>query len=110
VSGADPGDRSAAPAPDASGIDVSSGVSSTSGFGFVTLRWGAESGQLTTAEARAHALSLLEAADAAEFDAAVLRWMTHDLDTPIEQAAAALGALRRSRADLADLERDGETT
>ena len=41
--------------------------------GFVTIRWGAEVGQLSPDIARRHALSMLETAEAAESDAAVLR-------------------------------------
>ena len=57
-------------------IEALSGVSAFTGEGFVTLRWGAESGQLTPDEARQHALHILSCAEAAENDAltqAVLR-------------------------------------
>jgi hypothetical protein len=94
--------RSAHAEPDASGIDVESGVGSASGFGFVSLRWGAESGQLTTREARAHALSILEAADAAEHDAVVWRWLTGRMGMDPAAAGAVLVDLRRSRAELRD--------
>jgi len=90
--------------PDASGIDVESGVSAASGYGFVTLRWGSMGGQLTTREARAHALSILGAADAADDDAVVMRWLTTTMGLAVEAAAAVLGDLRRARAALEDEE------
>jgi len=55
-----------------SGLEARSGVSQ-SGEGFVTLRWGAQAGQLTAAECRDLAMDLLEGANAAQFDAAVVR-------------------------------------
>lgn len=41
--------------------------------GFVTVSWGAEVGQLSPDEARKHGLTMLECAEAAESDAALLR-------------------------------------
>ena len=61
---------------DPSDIRINSGVSAFTGDGFVTLKWGESAGQLTPAEARAHALAILEAAEAAESDAAVWQVMT----------------------------------
>jgi hypothetical protein len=64
---------------DPSGIDVYSGVSAKTGFGFVTLRWGDQHGQLTPDDARRHALSILAAAEAAEHDSAVFAVISRTL-------------------------------
>ena len=61
--------------PDASDIEITSGVSNQSGGGFVHLSWGDRSGQLTPAEAREHGLSVIAAADAAEHDSIVVAVM-----------------------------------
>jgi hypothetical protein len=58
------------------------------------------SGQLTTREARAHAQSIIEAADAAEHDAVVLRWLMDALGQDLTRAAGAIAALRRYRAEV----------
>jgi len=86
--------------PDASAIEIESGVSASSGYGFVTLKWGPMGGQLTTREARAHALNVLGAADAADHDAVVMRWLTAQMDMPVAAAAHALADLRRARAAI----------
>lgn len=80
-------------------IEILSGVSLFTGEGFVTLRWGAESGQLTPAEARTHALHLLEVAEAAECDAIVLAELTDPAGLALEQQTAAtfLVSLRKRR-------------
>jgi hypothetical protein len=54
-------------------LESVSGVSLFTGEPFVTLRWGQNSGQLTPAEARELAMSILAAAEAAESDAAVVK-------------------------------------
>lgn len=54
-------------------IDSTSGVSLFDGSPFVVIRWAQEAGQLTPERARELALSILEAADAAEFDAGLIR-------------------------------------
>lgn len=51
---------------------VTSGVNSRL-IGFVTVSWGENAGQLTPDEARAHALGIIAAADATDFDAALVR-------------------------------------
>ena len=56
----------------AESLEMESGVNKKL-EGFVTVRWGAEVGQLSPAEARQHGLAMLECAEAAESDAAVLR-------------------------------------
>lgn len=57
-------------------IEILSGVSAFSGEPFVQVRWGRESGQLTPAEARMHALHVLEAAEASESDALLVAMLT----------------------------------
>lgn len=54
-------------------ITVTSGVSDMTGNGFVIYRWGELAAQMTPAEAKLHAIGLIEAADAALFDAALIR-------------------------------------
>ena len=88
---------SSEPPPDASSIDIESGVGMMSRLGYVQLRWGQQSGQLTTREARLHALSILDAAAAADHDAAVLRWLVDTMGLPIERASAVLVDLRKAR-------------
>jgi hypothetical protein len=56
-------------------IDVQSYVSNEDKHGYVSLTWGREKGKLTPAEARAHALRILEAADAAESDEFIVDWL-----------------------------------
>jgi hypothetical protein len=83
-----------------------SGVSSRTGEPFVHIRWGDESGQLTTDEARGHAMHMLECAHAAEFDAAFVKAMT----TPepagpgfdVETAVGMLALVRNARTGDAD--------
>ncbi len=58
----------------AESLEMESGVNKRL-EGFVTVRWGAEVGQLSPVEARQYGLSMLECAEAAESDAAVLRGM-----------------------------------
>lgn len=83
---------------DNSTIDITPGVSAFSGHGYVTLAWGSEGGQLTIKEARAHALGLLRAAEAAEFDAAMWAFAKSHLKADDAGAAAILVALREFRA------------
>lgn len=74
-------------------IYVSSGVAFRTRRAFVDLRWGGLRGQLSAEEARAHAMALLTAAEAAEHDAGMMR----ALDLPEEQAAKVLYLLRQAR-------------
>jgi hypothetical protein len=78
-------------------IEIASGVSAFTGEGFVTLRWAAESAQFTPDEARQHALSILECAEAAESDAAVFAWARSELDVDGPSAARFIGTLRNHR-------------
>jgi hypothetical protein len=63
----------------------------------VTLRWGGESGQMTPHEARTHAHVILAAADAAESDAVICRFMREKLDATEEAMAAILVFFREFR-------------
>jgi hypothetical protein len=45
----------------------------------VQLKWGDKSCQMGLNEAREHALGILEAAEAAESDAFVFKWLTRDI-------------------------------
>jgi hypothetical protein len=88
---------SSEPPPDASAIDIESGVGAMSRLGYVHLRWGERSGQLTTREARRHAYAILDAAAAADHDAAVLRWLTETMGLDIAPASQVLVDLRVAR-------------
>jgi len=81
---------------DNSNIRVDSGVSLFTGDGYVSLKWGEQAGQLTIAEARAHALSILGAAEAADTDSALWRYLKEG-GASDEQAGGMLGAIRRNR-------------
>lgn len=71
-----------------------SGISSRTGEPFVHIRWGDQSGQLTIADARDHALHMFEVTNAAEFDAAFVKAMTApEPDGPGFDLDAAMGML-----------------
>jgi hypothetical protein len=79
----------------ADSLEMESGVNKEL-RGFVTVRWGAEVGQLSPAEAREHGLAMLEAAEAAEADAAILRGM-RELDADEQMGFALLRLIREHR-------------
>lgn len=56
-------------------IRVESYVSNMDESPYVRLVWGTMEGKLTPSEARMHALRILEAAEAAESDSLVFRWL-----------------------------------
>jgi len=56
-------------------IEVGSGVSLFTGKPFCTVRWGAETGQLTPEEMRQHGLACIATAEAAERDAALMGFL-----------------------------------
>lgn len=87
--------------PDANRIEVQSIVSAADGKPYVQLKWGDQVGQLTPDEARQHALALLDAANAAETDAGLLRFIRQQGGTE-RQAAALLAHFRTYRGDDAD--------
>lgn len=82
-------------------IDVQSIVSAANGQPLVQIKWGSQAGQLTPAEARQHALGLLDAANAAETDAALLR-LTRQAGGDDEEAAVLLALVRAQRGDDPD--------
>src|SRR4051812_2088095 len=75
---------------------MESGVN-TEGRAFIHLHWGDESGQLTPATAREHALAMLETVAAAEFDAALWAVAVGPMGMEPEQAAGLLGMMREAR-------------
>jgi hypothetical protein len=78
-------------------IDVTSIVSSRTKEGIVQFKWNAEDGQLTPDEARAHALGIIEAAEAAETDAFLVEFLTTKLKTTFETAIVILRDFRAFR-------------
>jgi hypothetical protein len=78
-------------------IEVYSGVSAFTGKGFVTLRWGGESGQLDPDAARAHALHVLSCAEAAENDALTQEVLRDVIGLDSTTAAGFLVAIRERR-------------
>ena len=73
------------------------------GAPFVVIRWGRESGQLTPAEARAFAMQVMAAAEAAIHDAAFLAWLQDEpLTLDVRRAAGVLADQRQYRARLGD--------
>jgi len=85
-----------------SNIYMTSGVNEK-GEGFVTVAAHGDkgtilTGQLSPAEVRAHALAMLESAEGADQDAAVLR-VVRKLDLPEQLAGAVITELRESRED-----------
>jgi hypothetical protein len=82
-------------------IDVESYVSNQDRHGYVSLTWGRERGKLTPSEARAHALRILEAADAAESDEFIVVWLlggNHAGKKLVENLQQAVMVLRDFRA------------
>lgn len=70
---------------------------------FVAMMWGGERCQFTPAEARAFALVVLEAAEAALHDAAFVAWLQGPpLGLTLRQAAEVLAEQRQYRADLGE--------
>lgn len=81
----------------AESLTIESGVNKDL-TGFVTVRWGAELGQLAPGEARVHGLRMLEAAEAAEADAALLVGM-RKLEFDEQTGFALLRLIRENRAE-----------
>jgi hypothetical protein len=80
-------------------LEVLGIVSVRTGKPVVTLGWGESAGQLSPEQARAHALLVLEAAQNAVTDAAILAWARTELDLDLETAGRLLDGLRTFRAD-----------
>lgn len=78
-------------------IWVESGVSAKTREGFVHYHWGELSCQFSPGEARRHALNLLAAAEAAESDAAFVRFMQENLGQSVESTVVVLRDWRAFR-------------
>lgn len=80
-------------------------ASTPAGKPFCSIRWGAQSGQLTPGEVRATALAWLAAAEAAEQDAMVLLELTDPagLSLPVDLAGAVVGGIRSRRVQAQQL-------
>ena len=78
-------------------INVESGVSIYTGEPFIKISWGDMHGQLTPEAARAHALYILECADAAISDAFLWHFLRERAGIPEEKAAQALMLFREYR-------------
>lgn len=63
----------------------------------VVLNWGEEIGELTPAEARAHALVVIETAEGAEGDAFLMHFLHTRVGLPVEHAAQVLKDFREWR-------------
>ena len=68
-------------------IKITSLVDCQTGKALVRIDWGPQSGQLTAAEARAHALRVLEAAEAAETDLFLVTKLLRDFRKRREETA-----------------------
>ena len=84
-------------------ISISSGYGGTSRRPYVQLVWGAQVAQLSPDDARAHALRLLEVAEAAEQDAFLVEF-AEKIGIPLPKAAGLLKEFRewRSRRGSSD--------
>jgi len=78
-------------------LQMESGVSARSGEPFMHLRWGDQAGQFTPAKAREHALAILDAAAASEFDAALVKVLIDRFSMTQELAVHFLGEIREAR-------------
>lgn len=82
-------------------VSLQSILSARTGDPLVQVRCGPAQWQWDTTTTRQHALRLLEAAEAAEHDAMVFRWLTlGPPDIPEQPAIQALADLRRFRGDV----------
>lgn len=78
-------------------ILVTSLVGYKTGEPLVELAWGDQKGQLSSAEARAHAYRILQAADAAESDLFIWRFMTDTIGVSTDAAARVITEFRKFR-------------
>lgn len=76
-------------------IKIASRVGSRTGLPMVEFHWGAESGELNPHEARMHALAILAAADAAEGDAFLVKFLMKSLKFDMMQAVHLLSEFRQ---------------
>lgn len=75
-------------------------VSSQTGKAWVKVTWGTMAGQLTPAEARAHALRMLEVAGGAELDAIMFDYFSRLIGVGPEKAAKCVLEFREIRDKL----------
>ena len=80
-------------------LEVVGGVSFQTRRPYVELTWGEQAGQIDVEAARAHAMLVLEAAQNAVADAALLEWAVDELEVGADRAAQLIDALRQHRAD-----------
>lgn len=86
-----------------SSFAINSGISAMTGAGFVTIEAISKEeevivmGQFTPAELRDHALACMEAAEAAESDAIVLKLLTTEVEMSVADAAVFIQAIRDLR-------------
>lgn len=78
-------------------IVVSSLVGYQTGKPIVQIEWGEMKGQLTADEARAHALRVLQSADAAESDLFIWEFATSTVGVTVEGATKLMAEFRRFR-------------
>ena len=83
--------------PPAPALEVSSGVSIFDVRPFIRVAWGEQTGQWTPAEARQHALQVLEVAEAAEHDSVVVRWLRERVHVDVDRVGQMLKDLRHYR-------------
>lgn len=79
-------------------IGVSSLVAAHNGVPLVRLTLGHFAGDLSLGEARAHALLILECAEAAETDSFLFEWVTKEFNAPEMAAAGLIDRFRKARA------------
>lgn len=80
-------------------LEVVGGVSVLNGRPYVELTWGDNTGQIDVEACRSHALLMLEAAQNAIADAALLEWAREELELDLERAATMIDRLRQYRRD-----------
>lgn len=80
-----------------------SGVGMMTKDPFVAVEFGETKTQMTTAKAREIAMILLECAESAESDRAVMDYFANKVGLPFEQAAIMVQELRNHRKDMEEL-------
>lgn len=93
--------------PEAEEIHVSSGIGANTGAAYVTLALSAPAVQLLASQARAIALQILEAAEAAESDLFLVRFAAEIGGAEQATSAHMLADFRAFRARLRDRQDDG---
>jgi hypothetical protein len=78
-------------------LQMESGVSARTGEPFMHLRWGDQAGQFTPEKAREHAMAIIDAAAASEFDAALVKTLIEKFSMTHELAVHFLGDIREAR-------------